>query len=169
MEPYLTALGLIRATGRVHNPSHSFPRNRINVNVFANMDSFAQDLMSSPSVFNFYLPDYTVPQSGMDLGGFAAPELQIHTTSTAFTVPNRFVSLIFNGSNVTYRNDVDAFANGDNDRRIDFMVDQWYHRPLSPEIRTIVRDMMDAIGSSRNSIHAAGRLLMSNPEFMVLR
>jgi hypothetical protein len=44
--------------------------------------------LSSPSVFNFFRPDYA-PVGNLARAGLFAPELQIHTDATAISVPNR--------------------------------------------------------------------------------
>jgi len=48
----------------------------------------SQGPLSSPSVFNFFRPDYA-PVGELSRAGLFAPELQIHTDATAIGVPNR--------------------------------------------------------------------------------
>ncbi|MEM1184447.1 MAG: DUF1800 family protein [Planctomycetota bacterium] len=167
MEPYLTGLGLLRASSRVMAPAFPFPQNRIQVNVFINPQRFNQGFMKSPSVFNFYLPDFTPPESSLERGGLVSPEIQIHTSSTAFSAPNAWFAFLFSGSG--YWTAVRAGAGMEPNAIIDYMVDQWYHQPLSPEIRAIIVQAINDINGERESINAAGRLLLSNPEFTILR
>ncbi|MEM1184451.1 MAG: DUF1800 family protein [Planctomycetota bacterium] len=167
LEPLVAALGLIRATGTVMHPHRPFPLNRITVNRNTASEKFGQGFMNSPSVFNFYLPDFTPPESALDRGGLFAPELQILTTSTSFEGPNQSHAHVFSETD-TYELAI-AAAGPDPASRIDFMVDQWYHRPINPEIRNRIIDLMDDIGSQGNEIRAAARMLLSNPDFVILR
>ncbi len=55
----------------------------------------AQAPLRSPSVFNFFSPDYVQP-GPLASAGLVVPEFQIHTSSTAITVANYFFTLIAN-------------------------------------------------------------------------
>lgn len=57
--------------------------------IFWNEDVFQQMPMSSPTVFNFYTPDYA-PPGPVSGNGLVAPEFQITTTVSAMQVPNEF-------------------------------------------------------------------------------
>ncbi len=54
----------------------------------------SQGPLTSPSVFNFYRPDY-VPVGDLARAGLFAPELQIHTDTSAMSVPNRLAVYAF--------------------------------------------------------------------------
>lgn len=56
--------------------------------------TMGQDALNSPSVFNFYSPDYVIPQTTM-----FGPEFQILTTSTALYRVNWTYSLVFSQIN----------------------------------------------------------------------
>ncbi|MEM1184449.1 MAG: DUF1800 family protein [Planctomycetota bacterium] len=167
IEPILIALSLMRSTGRVMNPDRPFPMNRITLSPFRSPEWFGQGFMASPSVFNFYLPDFTLPETTLDRAGLASPELQIHTTTTNFNTPNETTKLIFGSSD--YDDIINAAANLDDALIVDLLVDQWYHRPLSPEIRDVIVQALIDIDSDNNGVRAAAWLLLSNPEFTVLR
>lgn len=55
------------------------------------LNDFLQRPMSSPSVFNFYLPSFAPPGELVD-AGLVAPEMQIINSQTSITGPNRFSS-----------------------------------------------------------------------------
>jgi len=50
-------------------------------------DTFLQEALHSPSVFNFFLPTYT-PRGEIRDNALVAPEFQILNANTSFTVPN---------------------------------------------------------------------------------
>ena len=55
---------------------------------FWSNSDLGQGPLSSPSVFNFFRPDYA-PVGDLAAAGLFAPELQIHTDASAISVPNR--------------------------------------------------------------------------------
>lgn len=59
--------------------------------------SLGQYPLSSPSVFNFYLPDYQ-PAGPIGTAGLFAPEFQIHTSVFGVTTPNILYNLIHNAA-----------------------------------------------------------------------
>lgn len=79
-EPMIRMIGLWRAfkgeppTGQIR--------------YFWSQTDLAQGPLRAPSVFNFFTPDY-VAVGDLAAAGLFAPELQIHTDSTAMSVPNR--------------------------------------------------------------------------------
>jgi len=78
-EPYLRIANLIKAFGA------SAPNGKYELRYLDNPTS--QRPLSSPSVFNFYLPDYR-PPGEMATRGLYGPEFQITTDITAITTPN---------------------------------------------------------------------------------
>ncbi len=83
-EPYLRYVALVRALGGTTSDG----RRR----GFRNLDAdFLQRAYSSPSVFNFYLPDFQ-PLGPLQDAGLFGPEFQITNALTGITSPNRFYS-----------------------------------------------------------------------------
>jgi len=62
--------------------------------VFTPDSTLGQAALRSPTVFNYFLPNYTPPGS-LAAAGLLAPEFQITTDTTALTVPNAFYNIIF--------------------------------------------------------------------------
>jgi hypothetical protein len=58
------------------------------IRYFWSNSDLGQGPLSSPSVFNFFRPDYA-PVGDLAAAGLFAPELQIHTDASAISVPNR--------------------------------------------------------------------------------
>jgi uncharacterized protein (DUF1800 family) len=170
MEPLVTAYGLLRVTGLVDNPGNPPFIDRLEVNTFRNPDDFRQGFMRSPSVFNFYLPDFTVPDSALERGGLVAPELQIHTSYTAFSAPNRWLGVTFSeGSSSSYMDPLAQAAGFDPATIVAMLEADFMHAPVSPETRAIIVDAVERVNSDRNGVRAAVRLLLSTPEFTVLK
>jgi len=57
-------------------------------------NEFAQAALRSPTVFNFYRPDYTTPGE-LATGGLVAPELQIVTDTTITNTTNRWFFSVY--------------------------------------------------------------------------
>lgn len=88
-EPLLRATALLRAFhGSARNGRYHFPNPE---------GSFSQAALRSPTVFNFFEPDYVLP-GALAAAGLYAPEYQIFTATTAVTVPNQLQNFIFTGS-----------------------------------------------------------------------
>lgn len=79
-EPMIRMISLWRAIGVEMNSGQIY--------YFWSEGELGQGPLSSPSVFNFFRPDYT-PVGDLARAGLFAPELQIHTDATAISVPNR--------------------------------------------------------------------------------
>lgn len=79
-EPLLRVTGLVRAfDGRSASGRFYY---------FWSQSELSQGPLRAPSVFNFFTPDYA-PVGDLARAGLFAPEMQIHTDTTALSVPNR--------------------------------------------------------------------------------
>jgi len=85
-EPLLRTTALLRAFGGASKSGRFFfPRAD---------DTLGQTALHSPTVFNFFEPDYVLP-GPLAAAGLHAPEYQILTATTAITVANQLRALIF--------------------------------------------------------------------------
>lgn len=92
-EPFVRAAQMLRHF-RANTPAGGFPF------YFTSLSRvILQEPLSSPSVFNFYLPDHR-PAGEMARAGFFGPELQLVNTATAISLPNqlRWWSFDLNGT-----------------------------------------------------------------------
>ena len=87
-EPLLRVAGMLRAFDAA-SANGQF-------RYFWSQVELSQGPLRSPSVFNFFTPDY-VPVGELAAAGLFAPELQIHTDTTALSVPNRLAVYSFSG------------------------------------------------------------------------
>ncbi|MEO6002429.1 MAG: DUF1800 family protein [Opitutus sp.] len=85
-EPLLQVTALLRAFGgSAKNGRYHLPRAD---------DALGQTALHSPTVFNFFEPDYVLP-GPLAAAGLHAPEYQILTATTAITIANQLRALIF--------------------------------------------------------------------------
>jgi uncharacterized protein (DUF1800 family) len=89
-EPLLRMTALMRAFDAV-GTNNRFPISRPE-------QSIEQAALRSPTVFNFFEPDYVVP-GALAAAGLRAPEFQIVTDTTAISTPNYIYSFLFNTVN----------------------------------------------------------------------
>lgn len=80
-EPALYIAGMVRALGGQMNDQNYYPSDLANL---------GQDIFSSPSVFNYYAPDYQVPGTSL-----AGGEFQIYSPNQAILRANLAASLMF--------------------------------------------------------------------------
>ncbi len=90
-EPYLRYVRLAR-TFNARSEAGTFKINDHDTQTATN-----QILLNSPSVFNFFLPDYQ-PPGEIARAGLCAPEFQIMTSSTAITALNHYMKMIGDGA-----------------------------------------------------------------------
>jgi uncharacterized protein (DUF1800 family) len=90
-EPYLRLVALVRAfNGKSSNKDGTFE--------IANLDDLVgQEPGSAPTVFNFYLPDYS-PPGPIANAGMVAPEFQITDAVTSVSLANFLRDCIYHGS-----------------------------------------------------------------------
>lgn len=148
---------------------------------FANSGFLVQELtrqhpFSSPSVFNFFLPDHTPPGALAD-AGLAAPEFQITTASTIVGMTN-LIDFAVNGDFVMTsdpelgtvtlnvddyvdlaRQDVDALLD-----RLDIVVT---HGTLSDDTRAAIRALLVDIPDPTVAAKTAIYLILISPDYAI--
>lgn len=86
--PFLRATQILRAFG-ANNSSKKLWMVGDNIN-----STLQQHVLSSPTVFNFYLPDYS-PHGDIESSDLVAPEFQIHNASTSIAYVNLMYQWLF--------------------------------------------------------------------------
>lgn len=101
--------------------------------------------LGSPSVFNFYSPDYE-PPGPIANARLVGPEFQILNAVFAVTLPNTFSTLITNGTGRFRLNlsDLETLA-ADNAALLDRLDLLFTHGTLSAESRAAIRTALDGI------------------------
>lgn len=92
-EPLLRITGLLRSFNSTAQNGR-FLGNGTATSVANTENALLQSALRSPTVFNFYHPDFVLP-GPMATAGLVAPEYEITTATTAITVPNLIRALIF--------------------------------------------------------------------------
>jgi hypothetical protein len=137
-----------------------------------------QDVFNSPTVFNYYQPNYFVP--GTTILG---PEFGIYTTGTAIGRANLFATYAFNGLGVSLPNrplgtklnlaDVQAVSAADAtaNQLMDYLNTRMLHGTMSTQMRNMILPAITAI-SAANSLQrsqTAIYLIATSPQFQVQR
>lgn len=152
-------------------------------------DWYGQGPLRSPSVFNFYRPDFR-PLGEVAAAGLVAPEFQILTDSTAVDTANRLFSLAFCwwsapgepfGGSCWSQGDAVLHLDTARDiplvnSSIDALIDRYdllfLSGQMSPAMRDVVRTRLQAVGGSgdtraRRRIQQALYLILNSPEYAI--
>jgi len=132
-------------------------------------DDLGQFAMSSPTVFNFYLPDYS-PIGPLNDLNLVSPELQIATSSNLLATHDRLKGTAFIGHfnrGIDYTEELGML--GDADSLIDHLDVLLTFGTLSEITRAAVRDrLLDEIGGPVK-VGVAVQIIATSPEFSVLK
>ncbi len=175
-EPLLRMTALLRATKATSASGQFQIHNTDDPGV-----SLGQTAMRSPSVFNFWRPGYTPPNSDLAAAGLVAPELQIANESSAAGYLNTMQAAIQNGYGnandvkldiselQAIAGNVDALLD-----RIELLLTSGKYRP---ETRTRIRDVVSSVvvpavgdtaiaNARRDRVRLALFLTIASPEFL---
>jgi hypothetical protein len=143
--------------------------------------SLGQTAMRAPSVFNFWRPGYTPPNSDLSRSGLVAPELQLANESSAAGYLNAVQATIQNGYGSSndvkldiadlqaIAHDVDALL-----ARVELLLTSGAYRPAT---RTRIRDVVNSVvvpsvgdtamaNARRDRVRLALFLTVASPEFL---
>lgn len=131
----------------------------------------AQTPMRSPSVFNFYTPDYVPPNTAIATANLVAPEMQITNETSVTGYLNFMRDAIVNG---TGRSD-DIEANYTAELALADKPDQLMDRidlllmqnQMSSTLRNRILTAVNSINDHSDRVHAAIFLTMASPEYIV--
>lgn len=131
----------------------------------------AQSPGRSPSVFNFFRPGYTPPNTAIATAGLVAPEFQIANEPSVIAYVNYMAGLVPStadfranyGDIVSLATDSNALVNE---------VDLRLGARLSDATKTTIRGAVDAISATgtngpANRVYTAVLLVLASPEFLV--
>ncbi|MGA8034918.1 MAG: DUF1800 family protein [Candidatus Acidiferrales bacterium] len=136
-EPILYMVGLLRAFGATTSAS----------SLGYQGSTMGQNALDSPSVFNFYSPNYVIPQSTS-----YGPEFQILTTSTALYRVNWTNSLVFNqiSSDTTVDYSSWAAQASNPSALVDSLNTLMLHGTMSADMKTSILTAMQAVPAGSN-------------------
>jgi hypothetical protein len=125
----------------------------------------------SPSVFNFFRPGYTPPNTAIATAGLVAPEFQIANEPSVIAYVNYMANLV--PSTADFRaNYADMIALAGDSTALVNEVDSRLGARLSDATRTTIRGAVDAISATgangpANRVYTAVLLTLASPEFLV--
>ncbi len=174
-EPLITFVHLTRAFDAA-NVAGSYPLSANNY-----FDALGQLPLYSPTVFNFYSPDYK-PSAELARNDMALPEFEILTPHRSVEWPNLLKYGIEIGIDPIYRTSFDSVLVHDFDEELELVAEpdqliehldlMFTHGTLREENKEIIRTMMnwnkDSLSAKRR-LWAVIYLVMTSPEYAILR
>jgi len=163
-EPIMRLTGWARAFG-ASSPSGTWPIG----DTSSSSTRLAQSPGRSQSVFNFFRPGYTPPNSAIASAGLVAPEFQITNEPSVIAYVNYMAALVANGSG-DFRADytsISALA-ADSGALVD-EVDILLGAGLGAATRASIRGAVDSVaaGATANRVYTAILLTLAAPEYLV--
>lgn len=164
-EPVLRVTNLLRAYGA------SAPSGKFSIrNAYA---SLAEEAMHSPTVFNFFAPDYVAP-GAIAQAGLKSPELEIVTETTTIATTNYLRNAIYSYLgpstdrvmlNLTQEQTVAA----DPVQLVSHLDSLLMASSMSPAMRSILQNAVTQIpsGNAAERVKTALYLVVNSPEFAV--
>ena len=134
--------------------------------------SLGQSPMRSPSVFNFYRPDYQAPNTNLTASSLVAPEMQITDELSVFGYLDFMRNAI--PSVVDARNRLDIRADystelalvGNPDALLDHISLLLLQNKMSLNLRKFIKDSMLTTTNNNNKVYQAIFLTMASPEYI---
>jgi uncharacterized protein (DUF1800 family) len=164
-EPVIRLTNLLRAFG-ASSPDGKFSVRGANT-------SLGQEAMHSPTVFNFFTPDYSAP-GAISEAGLKSPEFEITTETTVVTVANYFRTAIYGSlgpstARITLNlsNEIALAANPS--QLVDHLNALLMAGNMSSEMRTLLINAITQIPPNNPTERArtAIYLVINSPEFVI--
>lgn len=163
-EPVMRLTGWARAFGATSNSG-----NWTTGDTSSSINRLAQTMGRSPSVFNFFRPGYTPPNTPIATAGLVAPELQITNEISVVGYVNYMQAVVNNTTDL--RTDYASLSTlvADSAALVD-RINLWLAAgQLSSGTVTAIRTAVDSSSSNSNRIAIAVLLTMASPEFLTLK
>ena len=164
-EPVVRLTNLLRAFNAA-SPNGKFSIRGANANL-------GQEAMHSPTVFNFFSPDYSAPGAIAE-AGLKSPEFEITNETTVVTVANYYRTAIYNGlgpaaARVTLNLAKEIALAADPTQLVDHLNNLLMAGNMSPAMRTILINAVTQIPANNPTERArtAIYLVINSPEFTV--
>lgn len=166
-EPVMRLTGWARAFN-VTSPSDAWAIG----NTSSTSNRLGQSPGRSPSVFNFFRPGYSPPNTPISNAGLVAPEFQITNEPSVIAYVNYMQGLVANGTGDVKPNYADMVAIADNSTNLVNEIDILLGAGLSETTRIAIRGAVDAISFTAtngplNRVQTAVLLTLASPEFLV--
>jgi uncharacterized protein (DUF1800 family) len=165
-EPIMRLTGWARAFN-ANSPSGTWPIG----DTSSTATRLGQSPGRSPSVFNFFRPGYTPPNTAISAAGLVAPEFQITSEPSVVAYVNYMAVVVSLGSGDVQANYADMLALPDSTALVD-EVDILLGARLSAATKTSIKAAVDSIsagsaGGPQNRVYTAVLLTLASPEYLV--
>jgi uncharacterized protein (DUF1800 family) len=164
-EPVVRLTNLLRAFNAT-SPSGKF-------SIRSAYTAFAQEAMSSPTVFNFFTPDYASP-GAISAAGLKSPEFEITTETTVVTAANYLRTAIYgtlgpSSDRITLNLAPAQALAADPAALVDYLNYLLMANGMSPDMRSIVMNAVILIPSNNPAerTKTALYLVINSPEFSI--
>jgi uncharacterized protein (DUF1800 family) len=129
--------------------------------------TLGEEPMNSPSVFNFFSPDYEAP-GAIAHAGLKSPEFEITTETTATTTANYLTGVIF-GAGVTLNLSYDETLAADPAQLVDHLNSLLMAGNMSSMMRSTLIDVITQVPakSTTRRVKMAIDLVLNSPEFVI--
>ena len=163
---FTTAIGIISPSGNYYNNGKY---------VYNNLRQYP---LESPTVFNFFLPDFQ-PNGPIEEAGLVAPEFQINNTQTSILYLNTLNKMAVTGIN--FKNNKHPEYNiytdygwlmedaQDTETLLNKLDLLFTYGNLSQESRNIIKTAIDEIDNPEDRLHLAAYLIMISPDYAILK
>lgn len=143
-------------------------------NTSSSANRLGQSPMRAPSVFNFFRPGYTPPNTAISSAGLVGPEFQITTEPSVVAYINYMQNLIQNGTGDTRPDYSSLTPLASNSQGLIDEVTARLGVSLSSTAATTIKSAIDAIDPAttagpNNRIYTAILLTMASPDFITQR
>jgi uncharacterized protein (DUF1800 family) len=164
-EPVIRLTNLLRAFG-ASSPDGKFSVRNANTNFF-------QEAMHSPTVFNFFEPDYSAP-GAIEAAGLKSPEFEITTETTVVTIANYLNTAIYSSlgpstDRITLNLAGEQALAANPSQLVDHLNSLLMANHMSTAMRNILINAITQIPSSNPAERAktAIYLVINSPEFTI--
>jgi uncharacterized protein (DUF1800 family) len=162
---------VVRVTSLLRAFNASSPSGKYSVrNAYANL---AEEAMHSPTVFNFFGPDYSAP-GAIATAGLKSPEFEITTDSTVISVSNYLRTAIYTGlgpssDRITLTLSPEQARTSDPAGLVDHLNTVLMAGGMSSNMRTILINAVTQIPSNNTleRVRTAIYLVVNSPEFAI--
>ncbi len=141
-------------------------------NTSSSLNRLAQSIGHSPSVFNFFRPGYTPPNTAIATAGLVAPEMQITNEPSVIAYVNYMQSLIQSGTGDVRANYTETLTRATDSAALVAEINLVLAAgQLSAATVTTIRTAVDSIGTTTpallaNRVYAAILLTMASPDYL---
>jgi len=135
--------------------------------------TMGQDVLNSPTVFNFYPPDYVVPQTYFNpsLSGIFGPEFALETPTTAVNRANFVATVVFGSLSSSISATVNSYKPlaGNAANLVDALNLRLMHNQMSSGMRTAIINAVSfySASSTTTRVQTAIYLILSSSQYQI--